>query len=124
MGCCVTELVMLLEWWSGTECTIYTDPHAYPLYGKESAIVVLNHKFEIDFLCGWSLAERFGILAVSRTRSPLPFLQPQLLFHTDASHFPSPPLLHLTVKNFLGSSSRGCTERSWFWVGIEVEAFS
>lgn len=57
---------MLLEWWSGTECTIYTDPHAYPKYGKENAIVILNHKFEIDFLCGWSLSERLGILGNSK----------------------------------------------------------
>nr|XP_051711135.1 1-acyl-sn-glycerol-3-phosphate acyltransferase delta isoform X1 [Oryctolagus cuniculus] len=64
--CISSQLVMLLEWWSGTECTIYTDPQAYPLYGKENAIVVLNHKFEIDFLCGWSLAERFGILGNSK----------------------------------------------------------
>lgn len=63
----VAELVMLLEWWSGTECVIYTDPRAYPKFGKENAIVVLNHKFEIDFLCGWSLAERFGVLGVSGT---------------------------------------------------------
>lgn len=61
----VAELVMLLEWWSGTECVIYTDPRAYPMFGRENAIVVLNHKFEIDFLCGWSLAERFGVLGVS-----------------------------------------------------------
>ncbi|ELW63277.1 1-acyl-sn-glycerol-3-phosphate acyltransferase delta [Tupaia chinensis] len=61
-----SELVMLLEWWSGTECTIYTDPRAFPKYGKENAIVVLNHKFEIDFLCGWSLAERFGVLGGSK----------------------------------------------------------
>ncbi|XP_048970163.1 1-acyl-sn-glycerol-3-phosphate acyltransferase delta isoform X2 [Canis lupus baileyi] len=60
------ELVMLLEWWSGTECVIHTDPQAYPKYGKENAIVVLNHKFEIDFLCGWSLAERFGVLGGSK----------------------------------------------------------
>lgn len=57
---------MLLDWWSGTECVIHTDPQAYPRFGKENAIVVLNHKFEIDFLCGWSLAERFGVLGVSR----------------------------------------------------------
>ncbi|XP_023602635.1 1-acyl-sn-glycerol-3-phosphate acyltransferase delta [Myotis lucifugus] len=60
--CVSSQLVMLLEWWSGTECVIYTDPRAYPTFGKENAIVVLNHKFEIDFLCGWSLAERFGVL--------------------------------------------------------------
>uniref|UniRef100_A0A8C6BLJ4 1-acylglycerol-3-phosphate O-acyltransferase n=1 Tax=Monodon monoceros TaxID=40151 RepID=A0A8C6BLJ4_MONMO len=65
--CISSQLVMLLEWWSGTECIIHTDPRAYPKYGKENAIVVLNHKFEIDFLCGWSLAERFGVLGVSRT---------------------------------------------------------
>ncbi|KAI4539098.1 hypothetical protein MG293_010490 [Ovis ammon polii] len=64
--CVSSQLVMLLEWWSGTECVIYTDPRAYPKYGKENAIVVLNHKFEIDFLCGWSLAERFGVLGGSK----------------------------------------------------------
>uniref|UniRef100_A0A8C6CPN1 1-acylglycerol-3-phosphate O-acyltransferase n=1 Tax=Moschus moschiferus TaxID=68415 RepID=A0A8C6CPN1_MOSMO len=69
--CISSQLVMLLEWWSGTECVIYTDPGAYPKYGKENAIVVLNHKFEIDFLCGWSLAERFGVLGVSQADTPL-----------------------------------------------------
>ncbi|XP_033259809.1 E3 ubiquitin-protein ligase parkin isoform X3 [Orcinus orca] len=64
--CISSQLVMLLEWWSGTECIIHTDPRAYPKYGKENAIVVLNHKFEIDFLCGWSLAERFGVLGGSK----------------------------------------------------------
>ncbi|XP_004869047.1 1-acyl-sn-glycerol-3-phosphate acyltransferase delta isoform X1 [Heterocephalus glaber] len=64
--CISSQLVMLLEWWSGTECTIYTDPHVYPKYGKENAIVILNHKFEIDFLCGWSLSERLGILGNSK----------------------------------------------------------
>lgn len=64
--CISSQLVMLLEWWSGTECTIFTDPRAYLKYGKENAIVVLNHKFEIDFLCGWSLSERFGLLGGSK----------------------------------------------------------
>lgn len=57
-------MVAALEWWSGTECTLYTDPKTFPLYGKENAIVVLNHTFEIDFLCGWTYCERFGVLGV------------------------------------------------------------
>lgn len=57
-------MVAALEWWSGTECTLYTDPKGYPLYGNENAIVVLNHSFEIDFLCGWTFCERFGVLGV------------------------------------------------------------
>lgn len=59
-----SELVALLEWWSGTECTLYTDPESYKLYGKENAIVVLNHNFEIDFMTGWTFCERFGVLGV------------------------------------------------------------
>ncbi|MEQ2159379.1 1-acyl-sn-glycerol-3-phosphate acyltransferase delta [Goodea atripinnis] len=59
-------MVAALEWWSGTECTLYTDPKSYPLYGNENAIVVLNHAFEIDFLCGWTFCERFGVLGSSK----------------------------------------------------------
>ncbi|XP_017268240.1 1-acyl-sn-glycerol-3-phosphate acyltransferase delta [Kryptolebias marmoratus] len=64
--CIASQLVAAMEWWSGTECTLYTDPKSYPLYGKENAIVVLNHSFEIDFLCGWTFCERFGVLGSSK----------------------------------------------------------
>ncbi|KAJ6664583.1 hypothetical protein lerEdw1_006156 [Lerista edwardsae] len=57
---------MLLEWWSGTNCTLYTDLQDYQKYGKENAIVILNHNFEIDFLCGWNFCERFGVLGSSK----------------------------------------------------------
>lgn len=67
LGYCITsQMVAALEWWSGTECTLYTDPKSYPLYGNENAIVVLNHSFEIDFLCGWTFCERFGVLGSSK----------------------------------------------------------
>uniref|UniRef100_A0A3P8V5E5 1-acyl-sn-glycerol-3-phosphate acyltransferase delta n=1 Tax=Cynoglossus semilaevis TaxID=244447 RepID=A0A3P8V5E5_CYNSE len=64
--CINSQLVAALEWWSGTECTLYTDPKSYELYGKENAVVVLNHSFEIDFLCGWTFCERFGVLGSSK----------------------------------------------------------
>ncbi|XP_020777000.1 1-acyl-sn-glycerol-3-phosphate acyltransferase delta [Boleophthalmus pectinirostris] len=64
--CIMSQMVALLEWWSGTECTLYTDPKSYPLFGKENAIVVLNHNFEIDFLCGWTFCDRFGVLGSSK----------------------------------------------------------
>uniref|UniRef100_A0A7N6FM74 1-acyl-sn-glycerol-3-phosphate acyltransferase delta n=1 Tax=Anabas testudineus TaxID=64144 RepID=A0A7N6FM74_ANATE len=64
--CISSQMVAALEWWSGTECTLYTDPKSYPLYGNENAIVVLNHSFEIDFLCGWTFCERFGVLGSSK----------------------------------------------------------
>uniref|UniRef100_A0A8C6TXN2 1-acylglycerol-3-phosphate O-acyltransferase 3 n=1 Tax=Neogobius melanostomus TaxID=47308 RepID=A0A8C6TXN2_9GOBI len=60
-----SQLVMLLEWWSGTDCTLYTDQATVDKFGKEHVIVILNHNFEIDFLCGWTMCERYGILGVS-----------------------------------------------------------
>lgn len=55
---------MLLEWWSGTECTLFSDEATVKTFGKEHVIIILNHNFEIDFLCGWTMTERFGVLGV------------------------------------------------------------
>ena len=41
-----SEMVAVLEWWSGTECTLHTDPESFQLY------------------CGWTFCERFGVLGV------------------------------------------------------------
>jgi len=59
------ELVALLEWWSGTDCTLYTDQATVDKFGKEHVIIILNHNYEIDFLCGWTICERYGVLGVS-----------------------------------------------------------
>ncbi|XP_049621472.1 1-acyl-sn-glycerol-3-phosphate acyltransferase delta [Suncus etruscus] len=64
--CVSSQLVMLLEWWSGTECVLHADPQDSSLFGKENVIVVLNHKYEIDFLCSWALADRFGMLGTAK----------------------------------------------------------
>ncbi|ETE66236.1 1-acyl-sn-glycerol-3-phosphate acyltransferase gamma, partial [Ophiophagus hannah] len=61
-----SQLVMLLEWWSGTECTLFTDQATIDKFGKEHVIIILNHNFEIDFLCGWTMTERFGVLGSSK----------------------------------------------------------
>eukprot|EP00074_Homo_sapiens_P072788 XP_011527965.1 1-acyl-sn-glycerol-3-phosphate acyltransferase gamma isoform X5 [Homo sapiens] len=63
---CLRELVMLLEWWSCTECTLFTDQATVERFGKEHAVIILNHNFEIDFLCGWTMCERFGVLGSSK----------------------------------------------------------
>uniref|UniRef100_A0A8C4ZNU7 Uncharacterized protein n=1 Tax=Gadus morhua TaxID=8049 RepID=A0A8C4ZNU7_GADMO len=50
-----SKLVMLLERWSGTECTLFLEQSStLEKLGKEQAIIILNHKYEIDFLCGWT----------------------------------------------------------------------
>uniref|UniRef100_A0A6Q2ZEG8 Phospholipid/glycerol acyltransferase domain-containing protein n=1 Tax=Esox lucius TaxID=8010 RepID=A0A6Q2ZEG8_ESOLU len=61
-----SQLVMLLEWWSGTECTLFADQATADKLGKEHAIIILNHNYEIDFLCGWTICERYGVLGSSK----------------------------------------------------------
>ncbi|XP_064236278.1 1-acyl-sn-glycerol-3-phosphate acyltransferase gamma isoform X3 [Aotus nancymaae] len=61
-----SQLVMLLEWWSCTECTLFTDQATVDRFGKEHAVIILNHNFEIDFLCGWTMCERYGVLGSSK----------------------------------------------------------
>uniref|UniRef100_A0A2K5E2Q8 Phospholipid/glycerol acyltransferase domain-containing protein n=1 Tax=Aotus nancymaae TaxID=37293 RepID=A0A2K5E2Q8_AOTNA len=61
-----SQQVMLLEWWSCTECTLFTDQATVERLGMEHAVIILNHNFEIDFLCGWTVCERYGVLGSSK----------------------------------------------------------
>ncbi|XP_050390824.1 1-acyl-sn-glycerol-3-phosphate acyltransferase gamma [Patella vulgata] len=54
--------ISLGEWWSGSECLLYTSPEVLKMVGKEHILVVMNHKYDIDWLMTWLLAERFGML--------------------------------------------------------------
>lgn len=60
-----SQMVALLDWWSGTECTLYADQNLEKL-GTEHAIIILNHNYEIDFLCGWNICTRYGVLGSSK----------------------------------------------------------
>ncbi|ESO92252.1 hypothetical protein LOTGIDRAFT_121393 [Lottia gigantea] len=54
--------IALGEWWSGSDCLLYCDYETLNLVGKEHVLVVMNHKYDIDWLMTWILAERFGML--------------------------------------------------------------
>ncbi|KAK1575806.1 hypothetical protein Q3G72_008468 [Acer saccharum] len=56
------ELVWLIDWWAGVKIKLYTDSETFHLMGKEHALVVANHKSDIDWLVGWVLAQRSGCL--------------------------------------------------------------
>ncbi|KAL6523242.1 1-acyl-sn-glycerol-3-phosphate acyltransferase 2 [Orobanche gracilis] len=44
---------------------LYTDSETYKLMGKEHALVICNHRSDIDWLVGWVLAQRSGCLGSS-----------------------------------------------------------
>ncbi|XP_073283575.1 1-acyl-sn-glycerol-3-phosphate acyltransferase 2-like isoform X1 [Primulina huaijiensis] len=56
------ELVWLVDWWAGVKIELYTDSETFKLMGKEHALVMSNHKSDIDWLVGWVLAQRSGCL--------------------------------------------------------------
>ncbi|PIN16685.1 Lysophosphatidic acid acyltransferase LPAAT [Handroanthus impetiginosus] len=56
------ELVWLVDWWAGVKIEVYTDSETFKLMGKEHALVISNHKSDIDWLVGWVLAQRSGCL--------------------------------------------------------------
>ncbi|KAL6133921.1 hypothetical protein ACLB2K_066154 [Fragaria x ananassa] len=56
------ELVWIVDWWAGVKVKVYTDPETFHLMGKEHALVICNHKSDIDWLVGWVLAQRSGCL--------------------------------------------------------------
>ncbi|KAK7107388.1 1-acyl-sn-glycerol-3-phosphate acyltransferase delta-like [Littorina saxatilis] len=56
------QLTFLAQWWSGTEVLIYMDDEDMKKVGKEHVMVMMNHKYDIDWLMAWILAERFSML--------------------------------------------------------------
>ncbi|XP_071720099.1 1-acyl-sn-glycerol-3-phosphate acyltransferase 2-like [Rutidosis leptorrhynchoides] len=56
------ELVWIVDWWAGIKVNLYTDPETLKMMGKEHALVIANHKSDIDWLIGWVFAQRSGCL--------------------------------------------------------------
>ncbi|XP_071686608.1 1-acyl-sn-glycerol-3-phosphate acyltransferase 2-like [Rutidosis leptorrhynchoides] len=56
------ELVWIVDWWAGVKVRLYTDPETLKMMGKEHALVIANHKSDIDWLIGWVFAQRSGCL--------------------------------------------------------------
>uniref|UniRef100_A0A804L7U8 1-acylglycerol-3-phosphate O-acyltransferase n=1 Tax=Musa acuminata subsp. malaccensis TaxID=214687 RepID=A0A804L7U8_MUSAM len=71
------QVIWLVDWWAGVkkmrslrerqlayeiEVQLFADSKTYALMGKEHALVISNHKSDIDWLVGWILSQRSGCL--------------------------------------------------------------
>ncbi|KAK6941855.1 Phospholipid/glycerol acyltransferase [Dillenia turbinata] len=56
------ELVWLIDWWANVKVRLYADLETYQMMGKEHALVMCNHRSDIDWLVGWVLGQRSGCL--------------------------------------------------------------
>lgn len=61
-----SELVWLMDWWAGVQIRAYMDLETWKHMGKEHALLISNHRSDIDWLVGWVLAQRVGCLGSTR----------------------------------------------------------
>jgi lysophosphatidic acid acyltransferase / lysophosphatidylinositol acyltransferase len=62
-------MVSLAQWWSASDFDIYIKDEDLKHIGHEHAIVVLNHKYDIDWLLGWILCQRGNLFAGAKVVS-------------------------------------------------------
>jgi len=60
------QLLYLAEWWSSSTCAVYTDDETWAKLGKEHAILLLNHSYEVDWLISWLMCDQIRVLGCSR----------------------------------------------------------
>ena len=56
----------MTDWWSNSEIRIHADPDIIEGMSKRSAIVLMNHHIELDWLFGWMVADRSKVLGNGR----------------------------------------------------------
>jgi lysophosphatidic acid acyltransferase/lysophosphatidylinositol acyltransferase len=52
--------------WANCTCDLYLDPANLDYVNKEHVICIMNHKYDIDWLMGWIICQRTGLLAVNK----------------------------------------------------------
>lgn len=56
-------MVFIADWWSNSKLYIYCDEETRKKYlGKEHVLLMMNHTYDIDWLIGWMLCEKVGVL--------------------------------------------------------------
>ncbi|CAF4011143.1 unnamed protein product [Rotaria sordida] len=54
------------QWWSKSNCTLYINPDDLEKIQKEHSIVIMNHKYDIDWIAGRIICQRLGIMEGSK----------------------------------------------------------
>ena len=63
-----TELTFLFEWFTGVNIKFYGTEEDYSWLGYENALIIPNHRSDVDWLVGWSLSDRVGTLGVRKSQ--------------------------------------------------------
>ncbi|CAF1140090.1 unnamed protein product [Rotaria sp. Silwood1] len=61
-----SQFTFAAQWWSKSDCALYIKPDDLEKVRKEHAIVIMNHKYDIDWMAGWIICQRLGIMQGSK----------------------------------------------------------
>lgn len=56
------EIVFLADWWSSSEVSIHVSPEDASYFGKEHALLIMNHNYDVEWLMGWVVGDRYSVL--------------------------------------------------------------
>jgi len=60
------QLLFLADWWSSSEIRIHAPKEILEDMSHVSAVVLMNHHIELDWLFGWMVADRCSVLGNGR----------------------------------------------------------
>ncbi|XP_034105540.1 1-acyl-sn-glycerol-3-phosphate acyltransferase gamma-like [Drosophila albomicans] len=57
------QLVFVADWYAGCTMRVYMDEEDEKKFaGKENVLLIMNHQYEIDWLAGWMISDKMGVL--------------------------------------------------------------
>ena len=57
------QITFVAQWWSDSDCSfIMENPDDFSKLGTENCIVIMNHKYDIEWVMTWIMAERMHLL--------------------------------------------------------------
>lgn len=62
----LAQCVFVIDFWSNSELIVYCKPEDLAYIGREHNFTLINHSYEIDWLVGWLLIEKFHSLGCTR----------------------------------------------------------
>ncbi|GFS61775.1 1-acyl-sn-glycerol-3-phosphate acyltransferase delta [Trichonephila inaurata madagascariensis] len=62
-----SQILAVYEWRSNSNCKLYGDEESIREFGKEHCIIVMNHKYDIDWVVCWFITNYLKMLANSKT---------------------------------------------------------
>jgi lysophosphatidic acid acyltransferase/lysophosphatidylinositol acyltransferase len=60
----ISDLTALGQYWAGINVDLYISKEDFKKFNSEHFVCIMNHKYDIDWMIGWIICQRIGLLGV------------------------------------------------------------